>query len=897
MAEHPDAVENHSHLSSASTVTLLNPADIAAAPRCSLEEHARHRAIISGFRPTPENNRQIATLFATFVNDPTTYREIKAVCRTIYTLITFDFARILSRLENPLIRLTDLSDIPSFTLKLFSEILESLKTVETDFRTALYDLEDLELSHQVPSATAQLYVDSLSCSLVSEMLGYWIESSMDAIQRCQEACARVELQNSQSRSSFLASPQLGNLNPVSSSPVSPRSTFLDLHKIRINKFSGKPEEFSQFFGVLTNALDSNSHYSEMSKITFVLSLLAGEPLEMIQAIPIVEGSLRLILNALQRRYGDKRAHYQRLLKELKDKKYSVPRTQAELKDWYYRLMIMRDSLVSSPSLSNVHSPGLLSENELFISHVLESLPEDIHRSIELHFEHSAIVPTVDDILSYLDSIIRSRERFSLSRDKDSHFRSPQLSNTSNFHRERCAFCDRSHRSKDCRTVSDHSRRQQVIREKNLCARCLCRSHVSSQCRSPMCSQCQGDHHISICSQAFPSSNFNFNQPHRSFFGQSTHSSPPLSSTFPNNLETPRASSFPPSNPPAVQPTNGPSVQMRTVSLPQNEEVMSPMVTVSGFRDPVKAFIDTGSQVSFVDLGFCRSLQLPLDSPIIRTVIPVGGNVQSIQTFKTSVSIVPKSGPPVAFRVLAIENLHEFFMGQPADSGQVPIRIVLGQDCLAKLEIQSSNHVTPDGLRVMSCRFGHFLVSENSDEWCSDYPIDFCRIRKSTFFANRKKKKSVAPKIISPVENAADVVNSYSHPLRKSPDPIVNSLPLSTHCEPAVEVGHVLPWGNSLLQKPNRGPNLKYISVSHSNPCTMVPRNLPQSDLPMNRRIKCKYKPKEHELSLDYELTKSPKVPWKCPAKFNWYLPHANPTQKEEPDMLWSVKRLHNSHRN
>uniref|UniRef100_A0A1I7RIF4 Uncharacterized protein n=1 Tax=Bursaphelenchus xylophilus TaxID=6326 RepID=A0A1I7RIF4_BURXY len=148
MTDPPDTSHDQPHLSSASTVTLLNPADIAAAPQCSLEEHARHRAIISGFRPTPENNRQIATLFAAFVNIPTTYREIKAVCRTIYTLITFDFARILSRLENPLIRLTDLSDIPSFTLKLFSEILESLKTVETDFRTALYDLEDLELSHQ-----------------------------------------------------------------------------------------------------------------------------------------------------------------------------------------------------------------------------------------------------------------------------------------------------------------------------------------------------------------------------------------------------------------------------------------------------------------------------------------------------------------------------------------------------------------------------------------------------------------------------------------------------------------------------------------------------------------------------------------------------------------------------
>ncbi|CAD5228479.1 unnamed protein product [Bursaphelenchus xylophilus] len=857
MADPPDASNNQPHLSPAST--LLNPVDIAAAPRCSLEEHARHRAIISGFRPSPENNRQIATLFAAFVNNPSTYREIKAVCRTIYTLITFDFARILSRLENPLIRLTDLSDIPSFTLKLFSEILESLKTVESDFRTALYDLEDLELSHQVPSATAQLYVNSLSCSLVSEMLGYWIESSMDAIQRCQEACARVEFLNSPSRSSVLPSPQLGNLNPVSSSPVSPRSSFLDLHKIRINKFSGKHEEFSQFFGVLTNALDSNPHYSEMSKITFVLSLLAGEPLEMIQAIPIVEGSLRLILNALQRRYGDKRAHYQRLLKELKDKKYSVPRTPAELKDWYYRLMIMRDSLVSSPSLSNVHAPSLLSENELFISHILESLPEDIHRSIELHFEHSAIVPTVDDILSYLDSIIRSRERFSLSRDKDSHFRSPQFSNTSNFHREMCAFCDRSHRSKDCRTVSDNSRRQQVIREKNLCARCLCRGHVSSQCRSPMCNQCQGDHHISICSQTSPSSNFN--QPQRSFFGQSNHSSPPLSSTFPNNLETPRASSFPPPNRPAIQPTNGPPVQMRAISLPQNEEVMSPMVTVSGFRDPVKAFIDTGSQVSFVDLGFCRSLQLPLDSPIIRTVIPVGGNVQSIQTFKTSVSIVPKSGPPVAFRVLAIENLHEFFMGHPADSGQVPIRIVLGQDCLAKLEMQSSNHVTPDGLRVMTCRFGDFLVSENSDDLCSDSPLDFCRIRKSTFFANRKKKKSVATKIISSTGKVAvnPCVKSDSLQFDRSSGPIASSLPFSAHCEPAVEVGHVLPCGNNLLQQPTRGPNLKFISIFLPNPSTMIPRPLPPSDLPVNRRIRCKYKPTEHELSLDYEPATSPKV--------------------------------------
>ena len=62
----------------------------------------------------------------------------------------------------------------------------------------------------------------------------------------------------------------------------------------------------------------------------------------------------------------------------------------------------------------------------------------------------------------------------------------------------CSFCQNSHSSADCETVSDVDA-QKILRSSGRCFNCLRKNHISRNCRSSSkCKKCQGRHHTSIC---------------------------------------------------------------------------------------------------------------------------------------------------------------------------------------------------------------------------------------------------------------------------------------------------------------------------------------------------------------------------------------------------------------
>ena len=65
----------------------------------------------------------------------------------------------------------------------------------------------------------------------------------------------------------------------------------------------------------------------------------------------------------------------------------------------------------------------------------------------------------------------------------------------------CAFCEKPHNSRLCRTVALVEDRKAIIRRKNKCFVCLKTNHIAKNCYSKrLCNDCQGKHHESICTR-------------------------------------------------------------------------------------------------------------------------------------------------------------------------------------------------------------------------------------------------------------------------------------------------------------------------------------------------------------------------------------------------------------
>jgi hypothetical protein len=63
----------------------------------------------------------------------------------------------------------------------------------------------------------------------------------------------------------------------------------------------------------------------------------------------------------------------------------------------------------------------------------------------------------------------------------------------------CAYCGQPHPSNSCRSVVDVEARKRILLKDGRCFLCLKKQHVSRNCRSSLkCSNCHGQHHVSIC---------------------------------------------------------------------------------------------------------------------------------------------------------------------------------------------------------------------------------------------------------------------------------------------------------------------------------------------------------------------------------------------------------------
>ncbi|KAL5479417.1 hypothetical protein EMCRGX_G022937 [Ephydatia muelleri] len=151
-----------------------------------------------------------------------------------------------------------------------------------------------------------------------------------------------------------------------------------------------------------------------------------------------------------------------------------------------------------------------------LSHVLLSkLPPELRLIISRKVSESNL--DLDDLLSTFELELTDRERVNSQPSHSALLSGSRTTKPDLF----CCYCQQSHPSSSCTTVTESSDRKQILKSKGRCFSCLRMGHISRECRSSSwCHKCQKRHHTSICDSNF-SQNQQVNSPYSTGSGQNS----------------------------------------------------------------------------------------------------------------------------------------------------------------------------------------------------------------------------------------------------------------------------------------------------------------------------------------------------------------------------------------
>ncbi len=133
--------------------------------------------------------------------------------------------------------------------------------------------------------------------------------------------------------------------------------------------------------------------------------------------------------------------------------------------------------------------------------LLAKLPPDLRLIVSRKVSDSNL--DMDVLLATFEEELTARERADVNPQparrvqERTHHTASTLSRDSHTDPQ-CSYCQQSHPSASCSTVTDVAARKQSLKVSGRCFNCLRRNHVSRNCRSSSrCQKCKRKHHTSI----------------------------------------------------------------------------------------------------------------------------------------------------------------------------------------------------------------------------------------------------------------------------------------------------------------------------------------------------------------------------------------------------------------
>lgn len=287
---------------------------------------------------------------------------------------------------------------------------------------------------------------------------------------------------------------------------------LHLPKLKLKTFSGDMAEFPSFHQMFVSAVHANRSLNNTDKFNFLISVLSGAALELIEDIPVVPDNYHIAYNIVLERYNNKReqafSHWQKI-----ESFAALPYEDANS---------LRNLLLTfKKNLSVLTTMGLETDKWDFILSymLLNRLDAQTRKSFEQQHASNDI-PKYEDLKSFIEkqcvaldaaascsskSIITSKninksqfsntvrknkDNFQTASKKSTFFVNAQENNV-------CFLCNANHIIFHCPTFKSKNPAQRfdIIKQKKACINCLATSHTINKCSSTKrCRICQKMHH-------------------------------------------------------------------------------------------------------------------------------------------------------------------------------------------------------------------------------------------------------------------------------------------------------------------------------------------------------------------------------------------------------------------
>ncbi|XP_057302253.1 uncharacterized protein LOC130636526 [Hydractinia symbiolongicarpus] len=298
------------------------------------------------------------------------------------------------------------------------------------------------------------------------------------------------------------------------------SKLIKLPRLHLQPFDGHPENWSTFWDSFECAVHTNDDISDVQKMTYLKNLVEGPAASCIAGFRLSNENYKTVVDLLKERYNNKQllisAHMKKLLKLEQANNLTNIET---LRNVFDNVETQVRSLENLDVTSENYGP-------LLIPVLMSKLPEELNLIISRQFNDKDCWD-MKLVLRALKSEIEVREKsaYSLQQPHDNNpFSSSALpvhyshqsnrdlphnqyqnnqhnyrNHQNNQNNYRCIFCDKSHKSQQCRIITNFDARKNVLRDKKRCFVCLKGGHLAKSCYSKIsCLKCSGRHHVAIC---------------------------------------------------------------------------------------------------------------------------------------------------------------------------------------------------------------------------------------------------------------------------------------------------------------------------------------------------------------------------------------------------------------
>ena len=293
--------------------------------------------------------------------------------------------------------------------------------------------------------------------------------------------------------------------PASSPP--PKKT-ARLPKLEVKKFSGRIQEWQEFWDSFESAIDKNESLAAVDKFAYLRSLVVEPARSTIAGFSLTSANYTAAVEVLKKRYGKEtaiqRAHVNDLLNlphVFNDK--DTPRLRKLYDSCETHFRGLKALSVNENTYSAVVVPAVLhkfpeafrltiTRGTDFLSWSMEEMLTAFLTELELREDHDHVVTASAGSQDQKQSAFRSR---------DSRMRGTSTNTTLHTRQEtdNCAFCLGKHAHEHCPKVVDVNKRKDILYKFARCFKCLRKGHRVRECKSfELCNNCGRNHHISVC---------------------------------------------------------------------------------------------------------------------------------------------------------------------------------------------------------------------------------------------------------------------------------------------------------------------------------------------------------------------------------------------------------------